>query len=87
MRSDLVYSAGLQVHNRFLLASAVMKAVRKLHVDSTRTEDTINRVFSEVAKSKHLVDKLPEIVPPPTIDVLLITPEASPLACSSPDVP
>jgi len=51
MRSDLVYSAGLQVHNRFLLASAVMRAVRKLHIDSTRTEDTINKVFVEMAKS------------------------------------
>jgi uncharacterized caspase-like protein len=74
MRSDLVYSAGLQVHNRFLLASAVMRAVRKLHVDSTRTEDTINRVFTEVAKSNNLIDKLPEITPPPPIDTLLIVP-------------
>ena len=74
MRSDLVYSAGLQVHNRFLLASAVMRAVRKLHVDSTRTEDTINRVFTEVAKSNKLIDKLPEITPPPPIDTLLIVP-------------
>ena len=74
MRSDLVYSAGLQVHNRFLLASAVMRAVRKLHVDSTRTEDTINRVFTEVAKANKLIDKLPEIVPPPPIDTLLIVP-------------
>jgi hypothetical protein len=74
MRSDLVYSAGLHVHNRFLLASAVMRAVRKLHVDSTRTEDTINRVFTEVGKSNKLIDKLPEIVPPPAIDTLLIVP-------------
>jgi hypothetical protein len=74
MRSDLVYSAGLQVHNRFLLASAVMRAVRKLHIDSTRTEDTINKVFSEVARSPQLIDKLPEITPPPPIDTLLIVP-------------
>jgi len=74
MRSDLVYAAGLQVHNRFLLASAVMRAVRKLHVDATRTEDTINRVFSEVSKSGNLVHKLPDVTPPPTIDTLLIVP-------------
>jgi len=74
MRSDLVYSAGLRVHNRFLLASAVMRAVRKLHVGSTRTEDTINMVFSEVAKDRQLVHKLPEIIPPPPIDTLLIVP-------------
>jgi hypothetical protein len=74
MRSDLVYSAGLQVHNRFLLASAVMRAVRKLHVDSTRTEDTINRVFTEVGKNNKLISKLPEVVPPPAIDTLLLVP-------------
>ena len=72
MRSDLVYTAGLQVQNRFLLASAVMRAVRKLHINSTRTEDTINKVFVEVAKSPALIDKLPEIAPPPPIDTLMI---------------
>ena len=74
MRSDLVYAAGLQVHNRFLLASTVMQAVRKLHVDATRTEDTINRVFSEVANCRQLIGNLPAITPPPAIDALLIAP-------------
>lgn len=74
MRSDLVYAAGLQVHNRFLLASTVMRAVRKLHVDATRTEDTINKVFSEVSKTGSFVHKLPEVTPPPTIETLLIVP-------------
>lgn len=73
MRSDLVYAANLQVHNRFLLASTVMQAVRKLHVDATRTEDTINRIFCEVANSRKLIGALPEVVPPPAIDALLIT--------------
>lgn len=50
-----------------------MQAVRKLHVDSTRTEDTINKVFSEVASSRQYIGKLPEITPPPAIDTLLIT--------------
>ena len=74
MRSDLVYAAGLKIENRFLLASAAMLAVRKLHVDATRTEDTINKVFVEVAQSSKFVTKLPEIVPLPAIDALLITP-------------
>jgi len=76
MRSDLVYRAGLQVKNRFLLASTAMQAVRKLHVDATRTEDTINRVFSEIASCREFIGKLQEIVPPPAIDALLITPGA-----------
>lgn len=76
MRSNLVYSAGLQIENRFLLASTVMQAVRRLHVNATRTEDTINKVFSEVASARQFIGKLPEITPPPTIDALLITPAA-----------
>jgi hypothetical protein len=76
MRSELIYAAGLQIENRFLLASTAMRAVRKLHVGSTRTEDTINKVFTEVANGRPLVYKLPEITPPPAIDALLITPAA-----------
>jgi hypothetical protein len=76
MRSELVYAAGLQIKNRFLLASTAMRAVRMLHVDATRTEDTINKVFTEVANSREVVYTLPEITPPPTIDTLVITPAA-----------
>jgi len=74
VRSELVYAAGLQIGNRFLLASTAMRAVRKLHVTSTRTEDTINQIFTEVANGKPIVHKLPEIESPPTIDVLVIAP-------------
>jgi hypothetical protein len=74
MRSNLVYAAGLQLENRFLLASTAMRAVRRLHVDATRTEDTINRVFTEIANCRQFIGALPEIVPPPTIDELLIAP-------------
>ena len=49
-----------------------MKAVRKLHLAATRTEDTINRVFSEIAQDRKIIGKLPEIESPPAIDVLLI---------------
>jgi len=74
MRSELVYLAGLKIGNRFLLSTTVMHAVRMLHVNSGRTEDTVNRVFAEVAEGRYAVEKLPEITPPPTIDVLLVTP-------------
>ena len=75
MRSDLVYGAGIKIENRFLLAATAMRAARKLHVSSTRTEDTVNRVFAEVAKGTRAHGKLPEITPPPPIDEL-ITPAA-----------
>jgi hypothetical protein len=76
MRSALVYEAGLKIENRFLLAATTMRAARKLHVSSTRTEDTVNRVLLEVAKGSCVYGKLPEIEPPPPIEILLITPAA-----------
>jgi hypothetical protein len=76
MRSELVHSAGLKIENRFLLATTVMLAVRKLHINSTRTEDTANMVFVDVAKGRYAHGELPEIVPPPVIDELLISPAA-----------
>jgi hypothetical protein len=76
MRSDLVYSAGLQIENRFLLATVVMRAVRKLHVSATRTEDTTNAVFGEVAQGKYVRVELPVPAPPPAIDALLMAPAA-----------
>jgi hypothetical protein len=74
MRSELVYEAGFKIENRFLLAATVMRAVKKLHVNSTRTEDTVNKVFVEVARGQFSHGELPEITPPPVIDLLLITP-------------
>lgn len=77
MRSDLVFNAGFRVENRFLLATTVMQVVRKFHVDSTRTEDTINKVFTDLAANPKFVGILPEFVPPPpTLDALLIVPAA-----------
>jgi hypothetical protein len=74
MRSNLVYSAGLKIENRFLLSTTVMRAVRKLHVNSSRTEDTLNQVFADVAEGRYAHGKLPEVPPPPPIDVLLVAP-------------
>lgn len=76
MRSRLVFEAGLKIGNRFLLATTAMQATRKLHLSSIRTEDTVNRVLTEVASGTPVHGKLPEITPPPAIDVLLITPAA-----------
>ena len=52
MRSQMVYAAGTHIKNRFLLAATVMQAVRKLHVEATRTEETINRAFTSVADTQ-----------------------------------
>jgi hypothetical protein len=72
MRSQLVYLAGLKIGNRFMLSATVMRAVRVFHVNSRRTEDTVNRVFAEVAEGRYADAKLPEITPPPPIDELVV---------------
>jgi hypothetical protein len=72
MRSQLVYSAGIQISNRFLLSTVAMNAVRKLHINSTRVEDTTNHVFSEVANGNFVEVKMPEMKAIPAIDPLLL---------------
>ena len=76
MRSNLVYSAGRAIENRFLLATVVIRAVRMLHINSTRTEDTANRVFSDISEGQYSAAILPDPTPPPLIETLLITPAA-----------
>lgn len=76
MRSDLVHSAGRSIENRFLLATVVMRAVRRLHITSTRTEDTTNAVFSDISNGRFVQVALPEPAPLPAIEPLLIAPAA-----------
>ncbi|MBV8438132.1 MAG: hypothetical protein JOY95_11520 [Silvibacterium sp.] len=74
MRSELVYSAGLQVPNRFLLSTLAIKAVRRLHVTNTRVEETTNQVFSDVASGNYLQVTLPEVKTVPAVDSILTSP-------------
>jgi hypothetical protein len=52
VRSNLVYSAENRVNHPFLLISLIIKEARKMHTESTRTEDTVNRAFALVAKCR-----------------------------------
>ncbi|HEX5235955.1 MAG TPA: hypothetical protein VFW25_11560 [Silvibacterium sp.] len=72
MRSELVYSAGIQIGNRFLLSTVAMNAVRKLHINSTRVEDTTNAVFSKLASGSYVQVKMPKLAVVPAIDPLLL---------------
>jgi len=73
VRSELVFSAGTRVANRFLLSTIAMRAVHGLHINSTRVEDTANRVFAEVATGSYVKVTMPEIKPLPPIDPLLLS--------------
>ena len=72
MRSLLVYSAGAQVPNRFLLATIAMRAVRRLHISSTRTEETANHVLAQIADGSYTDTVFPECAPAPAIDSVLL---------------
>ncbi len=72
MRSELVFSAGTRVSNRFLLSTIAMRAVHGLHINSTRVEDTANRVFADVATGSYIAVTVPEIKPLPPLDPLLL---------------
>lgn len=48
MRSDIVFDA-LRTKNRFALCHEAFKAVRLLHKDNTRIEDTTNDALSRLA--------------------------------------
>jgi hypothetical protein len=76
MRSELVYSAGIQIQNRFLLSSVAMRAVKKLHLAATRVEDTANKVFTDIASGTYVDVTMPEIKIQPAIEPLLIAPAA-----------
>ena len=76
MRSDLVYSAGRSIENRFVLATVISQIIRKLHVDSTRTEDTANQAFDDISKGRYIPVKFPELKPQPLIETLIISPAA-----------
>jgi hypothetical protein len=66
-----VYLAGIKIENRFLLSTTVMRAAHMLHVSSGRIEDTVNRVFSEVAEGRYVDMEMPEVAPPAVIGTLV----------------
>jgi len=74
MRSELVYFAGMQVSNRYLLSTLTMKEVRRLHVTDARVEETTNQVFSSVANGDYRHAALKEVKPVPGLDSTLTSP-------------
>lgn len=64
MRSDIVFDA-LRTKNRFTLCHEAFKAVRLLHKDNTRIEDTTNDAFMRLAATEQLLVG-PEHTAPPS---------------------
>jgi len=64
MRSEQVYRALVNIPNRFSLCQTTARATRRLHVLSTRTEDTTNMALDGISSGKFVdVVPLPEVLP------------------------
>jgi len=49
MRSEYVFAAVKEIENRFMLCRVVSVSAHRLHIDSTRSSDTINKSLNLVA--------------------------------------
>jgi hypothetical protein len=74
MRSQLVFTANFRVANRFLLATIAMRVARRLHINSSRTEHTVNHALTEITNGRFLDATFPELKQLPAVDALLIAP-------------
>lgn len=73
MRSDLVYSAGRSIENRFLLVTVASRILRTLHIDSTRTQETANQALFDISEGRFAPMPLPAPPSPDLIEASLIT--------------
>ena len=49
MRSEYVFAAAKEIENRFMLCRVASISTRRLHIDSTRSPDTINNSLNLIA--------------------------------------
>jgi hypothetical protein len=49
MRSEYVFAAVKEIENRFMLCRVASVSTRRLHIDSTRSPDTINKSLNLIA--------------------------------------
>jgi len=52
MRSEFVFAAVKEIENRFMLCRVASASARRLHIDSTRPSDTINKSLNLIAAGK-----------------------------------
>lgn len=52
MRSDIIYDAITTVKNRYTLCQLASKATRRFHRPSTRMQDTMNEVLSNIGQKE-----------------------------------
>lgn len=48
MRSEKVFEAASRIPNRYSLCQTTARATRRMHVPSTRPQDTMNEVLSAI---------------------------------------
>jgi hypothetical protein len=72
MRSDIVFDA-LATKNRFVLCHEAFKAVRLLHKNNTRIEDTTNDALMRIAGAEPVLAQDVAMPAPETIKAPFIT--------------
>lgn len=53
MRSEHVFVASSRISNRYSLCQTIAQATRRLHVTSTRTQDTMNQVLCDIGSGRY----------------------------------
>ena len=74
MRSEKVYRALSHIPNRFRLCQATARATKRMHIPSTRTQDTMNAVLGEISSGTfgEVVKTSRPAAPPPAVDILSV---------------
>jgi len=74
MRSEKVYRALSHIPNRFRLCQATARATKRMHIPSTRTQDTMNAVLSEISSGTfgEVIEARGPATPPPAMDILTV---------------
>ncbi|MDE1176883.1 MAG: DNA-directed RNA polymerase subunit omega [Edaphobacter sp.] len=52
MRSDAIFRAKKTIENRYQLCQTASKTMRKLHVPTRDTQETINTAFQKIAEDR-----------------------------------
>jgi hypothetical protein len=74
MRSEHVFIAATRISNRYTLCQTIAQATRRLHINSTRTADTMNKVLFDIGIGRYgaAIKAQPLPSPPPLIDAIVL---------------
>jgi hypothetical protein len=74
MLSENIFPAASRIPNRYKLCQALAKATRRLHLPSTRTQDTTNQILIDIGRGTYgtIVAAQAMLPPPPELEVATV---------------